>query len=98
MCDPPYGIRVRSKKAKYSNTESTKDTFDIDEIYQSLLNMGAENLKPGGRLVFLFHTDMVSKEEASRFPEHPALSFVDSSENELTKNRVRHCITLQKNS
>jgi len=44
----------------------------------------------------LYHSDMMAGEEL-RFPEHQAFTFVDASENALTKNRIRHCITLEKN-
>ena len=91
VCDPPYGIRHRSKGFK-ENTHK----FDVSTIYSALLSLGAEHLKPGGRLVFLFHTDESVEAGRNVFPEHPAFTFIDSSQNEITKHRVRHLITLEK--
>ena len=43
VCDPPYGIRHRSKGLKDSHTNAD---FDIDQIYSGLLELGAKHLKP----------------------------------------------------
>jgi len=53
-------------------------------------------LKPGGRVVFLWHTDDEKSEEENRFPEHTGLEFVSSSKDVLTKFRARHLITMKK--
>lgn len=53
-------------------------------------------LKPGGRLVFLWHTDDEKSEEENRFPDHPLLEFVSSSKDVLTKFRARVLITMKK--
>ena len=59
--------------------------------------MAAALLVPGGRLVFLFHTDEENREdEKLRFPMHQQLRFVRSSRDKLTKNRARHLITMVK--
>lgn len=79
VCDPPYGIRHRSKKMEGENE------FDVGKIYESLLILAAKLLKIGGRLVFLFHTDTSLPKERNVFPSHPSFAFVDSSINDLTK-------------
>ena len=56
VCDPPYGIRHRSK-GMHGADGGGADNFSVDRIYTALLEMGINHLKPGGRLVFLFHTD-----------------------------------------
>ena len=53
VCDPPYGIRHRSKAFK----EQSNSNFSLDEIYTGMLELGAKYLKPTGRLVFLYHLD-----------------------------------------
>ena len=53
-------------------------------------------LKPGGRVVFLWHTDDEKSEEENRFPDHPLLEFVSSSKDVLTKFRARVLITMKK--
>ena len=53
-------------------------------------------LKPGGRVVFLWHTDDEKSEEENRFPDHPLLEFVSSSKDVLTKFRARVLITMRK--
>lgn len=73
VCDPPYGVRARSQKAgvpdskkhrpKREATDSDqpyygqKEHWDFIELHDHLLNVAASLLRPGGRLVFLFHTD-----------------------------------------
>ena len=81
VCDPPYGIRVRSKGFKEQNDQA--DSFDVSKIYQGLLEMGDKYLKPRGRLVFLFHTDQAQgSAESQMLPlQHPSFDFIDQSEN-----------------
>lgn len=127
VCDPPYGVRARSKKVGVSDTKkrrqeqkalekqqrgdeeedkeegedgeqepyfSMKEHYDFTKVYSDLLVNAAKILRPGGRLVFLFHTDMSLPPERNKFPEHSDFEFVCSSENNLTKHRARHLITL----
>ena len=90
VCDPPYGLRHRSKKLEGQNE------FDVEAIYAQLLSVGASLLKIGGRLVFLFHTDASLPDEKNAFPTHSSFQMIDSSENDLTKARKRHLITMQR--
>ena len=69
VCDPPYGIRHRSQKGQ---NQPKSGEFDVHVIYQSLLELGAQHLKSGGRLVFLFHTDRSRPAESNLFPTHEA--------------------------
>ena len=112
VCDPPYGVRARSQKAGVRDSkkhrvrkETTdadqpyfgqKEHFDFVELHEHLLDVAAALLKPGGKLVFLFHTDDENPPEKNKFPEHPALQFVRSSKDKLTKVRARHLITMVK--
>jgi tRNA (guanine10-N2)-methyltransferase len=100
------GIRDSRKnkpeKEKSSNAEdepyfAQKEHFDFIELHDHLLDVAATLLVPGGRLVFLFHTDEVTfDEEKARFPQHPQLRFVHSARDQLTKQRARHLITMKK--
>jgi tRNA (guanine10-N2)-methyltransferase len=73
---------------------SMKEHYDVLKVYDDLLENASKVLRPGGRLVFLFHTDTSMPPEKNKFPSHPAFEFICSSENNLTKCRARHLITL----
>lgn len=73
---------------------SMKEHYEVLSVYGDLLENASKILRPGGRLVFLFHTDQSLPAEKNKFPEHRAFEFVCSSENNLTKYRARHLITL----
>jgi hypothetical protein len=66
----------------------------VGTVYADLLANAAKLLRPGGRLVFLFHTDTSLPPEKNKFPEHPEFEFICSSEDNLTKCRARHLITM----
>ena len=38
ICDPPYGVRVCSRKAN-GGIETGKGNFDIDAVYNSLIEL-----------------------------------------------------------
>lgn len=71
-----------------------KEHYEVRKVYDDLLINAAKLLKSGGKLVFLFHTDQSLPPERNKFPEHPDFEFVSSSENNLTKYRARHLITM----
>lgn len=73
-----------------------KEHYEFTNVYSDLLENASRLLRSGGRLVFLFHTDTSLPAERNKFPEHPAFEFVCSSENNLTKCRARHLITMIK--
>ena len=75
---------------------SMKEHYDVNKVYSDLLLNASKLLKTGGRLVFLYHTDLSLPAERNKFPENPDFEFVCSSENNLTKCRARHLITLIK--
>ena len=71
-----------------------KEQYEKESVYGDLLKNASKLLRKGGRVVFLFHTDSSLPEEKNKFPEHPDFEFVCSSENNLTKCRARHLITM----
>jgi tRNA (guanine10-N2)-methyltransferase len=73
-----------------------KEHYDFVELHLHLIDVASQLLKPGGRLVYLFHTDDREPDEKNTFPEHPSFIFVRSSRDILTKNRARHLITMEK--
>mmetsp|Transcript_13045 Transcript_13045/g.15560 ORF Transcript_13045/g.15560 Transcript_13045/m.15560 type:complete len:94 (+) Transcript_13045:754-1035(+) len=77
---------------RYAMTEQ----FDFTELHEHLLHVAALLLRPGGHLVFLFHTDEENPPEKNRFPQHPHLEFVRSSKDILTLKRARHLITMKR--
>eukprot|EP00347_Sterkiella_histriomuscorum_P019828 403340145 len=68
--------------------------YDVQKLYFDLLDQASKLLRPGGRVVYLFHTDQSLPEEKNKFPEHPDFYFKCSSINNLTKCRARHLITM----
>lgn len=83
-------IKQKEEEPHYS----MKEQYDVNEIYDDLLDHASRLIRPGGRLVFLFHTDQENPPEKNKFPEHPKFEFICSSENGLTKYRSRHLITM----
>ena len=75
---------------------SMKEQYAQKDIYSDLLDHAGKMLRPGGRVVFLWHTDDEKSEEENRFPANPLLDFVSSSKDVLTKFRARHLITMKK--
>jgi tRNA (guanine10-N2)-methyltransferase len=73
-----------------------KENYETNKIYYTLLNLASKILKTGGRLVFLFHTDVTYTEEMNKFPEHPCFKLVHSCENPLMTKRSRHSIKMVK--
>jgi hypothetical protein len=73
---------------------SMKEHYDVLKVYSDLLENASKIIRKGGRIVFLYHTDMSLPAERNKFPEHPDFEFVCSSENNLTKYRARHLITM----
>lgn len=61
-----------------------------------MMDHASRQLRPGGLLVFLFHTDDEHTEEENRFPEHAEFIFLRSSKDGLTKTRARHLITMKR--
>ena len=101
ICDPPYGIRVCSRKATDSGdakTSSGKGTFDINAVYESLIELASTLLRPGGRLVFFFHTDESKQDTDLAFLEslskRACFNLIDISDNEFMDKRKRHMITM----
>ena len=37
--------------------DTGKGAFDLNEVYDNLLDLATSLLRPGGRLVFFYHTD-----------------------------------------
>ncbi len=72
---------------------SMKEHYDVLKVYTDLMENASKILRPGGKLVYLFHTDQSLPEEKNKFPSHPEFEMVCSSENNLTKYRARHLIT-----
>jgi len=73
-----------------------KKQYSQQDIYFDLLSHASVQLRPGGLIVYLFHTDDDYTEEQNKFPEHPDFKFIRSSKDKLTKTRARHLITMRK--
>lgn len=62
--------------------------------------MGEELLKPGGRLVFFYHTDEKKNDSCEdvigRIKSGGKLTVVDIAASEFLKKRRRHMITLER--
>ena len=55
-----------------------KQSYGVNKIYDTLLRIASKLLKKGGRLVFLFHTDVSYPPEYNEFPKHPCFELVHS--------------------
>ena len=73
---------------------SMKEQYSQKDIYLDLLQNASSMLKPGGRIVYLFHNDDEKSEEENRFPAHPLFRFICASKDVLTKHRSRFLITM----
>jgi hypothetical protein len=87
---------VKKEGDKVKLMADMPDGFDVGEIYQSLLRLGENYLRVGGRLVFLFHTDDEKPAEENIIPSSEAFNLISDSCEGLTKHRARHLITLEK--
>ena len=47
---------------------SMKEHYEVFSVYGDLLENASKILRPGGRLVFLFHTDQSLPAEKNKFP------------------------------
>lgn len=97
VCDPPYGVRAGSKKAKKggNNTIISTDNYHGSRVFEDLLNLAARMLRVGGRLVYLLPAirENYCKEAV---PTHPYLRLVGNSENVLSTKISRRLITMEK--
>lgn len=100
VCDPPYGVRARSRTAG-SKTLPTQSFIPDTNIYESkqliedLMTLAARLLVTGGRLVFLLPTDRLTYSSES-LPRHPWLRLVSNSENVLSRKAARRLLTWER--
>lgn len=73
-----------------------KQNYGVNEIFYKLLMIASYLLKKGGRLVFLFHTDIEYDPEHNKIPTHPCFELVHSCENPLMRKRSRHSVKMIK--
>lgn len=100
ICDPPYGVRARSRTAgnKTMPTQSfIPDTnqYESKQLVEDLLTLAARLLVLGGRLVFLLPTDRLTYNSAS-LPRNPLLKLVSNSENVLSHKTARRLLTWER--
>ena len=88
------GVQEESDGEEEEPHFSMKEHYDVLKVYSDLLENASKILRKGGRIVFLYHTDLSLPAERNKFPDHPDFEFVCSSENNLTKYRARHLITM----
>ena len=91
ICDPPYGVRAGSRKAKKNTTE----VYDGKGVFEDLLEFAANMLRTGGRLVYLLPTER-SLYDVAAVPSHPSLKLLGNSENVLSRKISRRLITMEK--
>jgi tRNA (guanine10-N2)-methyltransferase len=91
ICDPPYGVRAGSRKAKKGTTE----IYEGKKVFWDLMELASRVLRVGGRLVFLLPTERELYDPES-LPSHPRLELVANSENILSRKISRRLITMVK--
>ena len=65
---PQLAPEDRNKDEPYF---SQKEHYDFVELHEHLLDIAANLLVKGGRLVFMFHTDDELSSDKNKFPTHP---------------------------
>mmetsp|Transcript_2974 Transcript_2974/g.5678 ORF Transcript_2974/g.5678 Transcript_2974/m.5678 type:complete len:424 (-) Transcript_2974:2099-3370(-) len=98
VCDPPYGIRegIRSSSECEARTLEQSKTVRVrvaDSLLH-LLQLAAETLRPGGRLVYWLPT--TSDFDPVDLPTHPDLRLVSCSEQALTIRMRRRLVTMER--
>eukprot|EP00466_Bigelowiella_natans_P013602 jgi/Bigna1/141471/aug1.63_g16179 len=68
--------------------------YPVEDVMADLLDVAAEYLVLGGRLVYLLPT--VGDFDSSKLPTHPCLSLIAHSSQALTGGFDRRCITMKK--
>lgn len=107
ITDPPYGVRESTERVGSTKSGSTieahqvethipsKVVYDLNEIFQDLLNFSARNLKISGRLVCWF--PLFTEDHSEEFvPTNPCLQLLASSEQILSANTSRLLLTYRK--
>ena len=102
ICDPPYGLKVRSRKAMDDNQATNKSKFDKNLVYHKLIELARTQLLQGRRIVFFYHTDSKRDNEQDNVDFLDSMQcqdgfqLIDISSCEFLKRRKRHMVTLQK--
>ena len=99
VCDPPYGVRARSRTAGTKTGDLTyvpdSNQYEGRQLVADLLEMAAGLLRVGGRLVFLLPTDRASYCR-EMLPVHPYLQLLSNSENVLSRKISRRLLTYER--
>lgn len=99
VCDPPYGVRARSRTAGTKTCDLTyvpdSNQYEGRQLVADLLEMAAGLLRVGGRLVFLLPTDRASYCR-EMLPVHPYLLLLSNSENVLSRKISRRLLTYER--
>lgn len=108
VCDPPYGRRAQLKKEDKDNLSKRKPepesisgvkpeniALDMKPCLNNLYDLARKTLKIGGRLVLLFHMNLHDRFDEV-FPLNPEFELISKSINQLTKDRCRVLVTLQR--
>eukprot|EP00300_Choanocystis_sp_HF-7_P002324 c11786_g1_i2.p1 GENE.c11786_g1_i2~~c11786_g1_i2.p1 ORF type:complete len:303 (+),score=80.92 c11786_g1_i2:460-1368(+) len=107
VTDPPYGVREGSRKV-HPNEESEvslqfremgrhatqMEKHAVGFVLMRLMEVSAEMLRLGGRLVFLFPS--VAGYQDEQLPAHPCFKLISNSEQKLTLRWSRRLITMEK--
>ena len=85
-------------KQRFHHSGSGRGAFEIGEVYSRLIEVGEQLLKPGGRLVFFYHTDEAKSDSCEglieRIKSGGKFAIVDIAASEFLKKRKRHMLTL----
>lgn len=109
VTDPPYGVRecsekIGSKSGKFTNREKeqtnvisypSKTCYNIVDLLNDLLNLSANHLTIGGRLVY-FLPVIKEMNIYDVIPEHPCLQLVSACAQALSSKTSRILIVMEK--
>ncbi|KAG2487107.1 hypothetical protein HYH03_014220 [Edaphochlamys debaryana] len=108
--DPPYGVRAGGKKSGARPEVAARrpnpgdratyipatQPYTLGECLRDLLELAAQLLVPGGRLVYFLPATPDTYDPATEVPAHPALELVANSEQILTSRYSRRLVTMEK--
>ncbi|KAF8068156.1 Tr1 [Scenedesmus sp. PABB004] len=103
--DPPYGVRAGGRKSCAREVEvrhpathiPSTAPYTLTECLTDLLELAAQTLVVGGRLVFFMPATPETYRE-DELPAHPSLRLVANSEQLLTTRYSRRLVTMAKDA
>jgi len=109
ICDPPYGIRAGARKSgsrretvvavkpenRHDHVAQTKP-YPVQDVMADLMNVAAQTLVMGGRLVYIIPSFANDFDAANDLPQHPCLEMVHVCFQPLGTDLGRRMVAMRK--